>query len=132
METCILLRDEHLKTCTRGKLFAKGKEFQILEPPWLDNKNDISCIPPGRYECEFIERSPSGKYRNVYHIKDVKDRVGVLCHNGCVVANTLGCLLIGKRRGYLAGQPAILNSKTALYEFVELMERKPFILWIIG
>lgn len=132
MEFVYLLRDEPLRTCIRSTLYAKDRIFQILERPWLGNKQNVSCIPAQTYICKFIEKSQSGKYKNVYWIIDVHGRVGVLTHNGNLVWQTNGCLLIGKRRGILAGQPAVLSSLTALSEFVNLMERQDFYLTIIG
>ncbi|OGD52560.1 hypothetical protein A3K80_09170 [Candidatus Bathyarchaeota archaeon RBG_13_38_9] len=113
-------------------LYAKDRTFHILERPWLNNSPNISCIPAKTYLCKFIERSQSGKYKNVYWVMDVCGRVGVLTHNGNLVFQTNGCLLIGKHRGILAGQPAVLSSLTALSEFVNLMDRQDFYLTIIG
>lgn len=132
MKTVYLLRDETLKSCIRSALYADGKMFQILERPWLGNKPNVSCIPAGAYKCRYMERSPSGKYRNIYVVENVHGRTGILCHNGNLVSHTKGCLLIGKRRGFLSGQPAVLSSRTALGEFVGLMEKQDFELIIIG
>jgi hypothetical protein len=126
------IRDEVRSTYIRSTLIAKGEEFHLIERPWLDNQTNISCIPAGEYHCTFLERSASGKYKNIYHIQNVPGRIGVLIHNGNLAIQSKACPLIGKRRGRLAGKPAVLNSLTALYEFVELMEREDFILKIIG
>jgi hypothetical protein len=132
MQSVYLLRDEPLSTCIRSTLWAKDRTFQILERPWLNNQSNISCIPAGGYKCRYLERSASGKYRNIYIIEGVGGRVGILTHNGNLVIHTKGCLLIGKRRGILGGQPAILASRTALSEFVALMDKQDFYLYIIG
>lgn len=132
MESIYLFRDEPLSTCIRSTLWAMDRTFYVLERPWLDNRSNISCIPAGAYKCSYLERSPSGKYRNIYLIEDVYGRIGILAHNGNLVIHTKGCLLIGKRRGMLGGQPAILASRTALAEFVALMDRQDFYLHIIG
>ena len=55
-----------------------------------------------------------------------------LAHNGNIVNHSRGCLIIGKRRGTLAGKPAVFNSRTALRSFVDLMEHESFMLNIIG
>jgi hypothetical protein len=62
----------------------------------------------------------------------VPGRGGILIHSGNVVEHSKGCLIIGKRRGRLAGKRAVLNSKTALHEFVSLMENEDFIINIYG
>jgi len=132
MENVYLFRDEILKSCIRSTLYAKDRAFQILERPWLNNQSNISCIPAGSYKCGYLERSASGKYKGVYIIEDVHGRVGILIHNGNLVIHTHGCLLIGNRRGYLSGKPAVLSSRTALGEFMNLMGQKDFNLHIFG
>ncbi len=132
METIILIRDDVRAEGIRGTLFAKGETFHILERPWLNNRNDVSCIPSGEYQARFLLSSASGKFQNIYHLQDVPGRGGVLIHNGNIVDHSHGCLIIGKRRGTIAGRIAVLNSRTALHEFVELMQHEDFIINIIG
>ena len=132
METVYLIRDDVRFHCIRSILFAKGKIFYTLERPWLNNAQNISCIPAGIYSVVFLKRSASGKYRNIYWVQNVSGRIGILEHNGNLVVHTKGCILIGKRRGTLLNQPAVLNSRTALSEFVNLMDEQPFNLHIIG
>lgn len=131
--SAFLLRDTTTTSVTLGRLMTDtGETFHILEPPWKDNASNVSCVPAGRYECTFLPRSASGKYRNVYHVRSVPTRTGILIHQGNVVRHTLGCLIIGLSRGHLAGEPAVLNSRTALRRFVEEMGRDPFTLHIWG
>lgn len=131
MNKVFMLRDTKRSDVTLSRLIAPGgKWFHILEPPWRDNKTNVSCIPPGQYRCQFLKRSASGKYRNVYHVLQVRDRSGILIHQGNLVEHTWGCLIIGTRRGNLAGKPAVLNSVTALRQFVKIMGTEPFTLTI--
>jgi hypothetical protein len=132
METAILMRDEVTKSVIRGTLRVKGKVFQVLERPWLNNKANESCIPAGEYNTIFLKQSASGKYKDVYQVQAVPGRSGVLIHSGNVVEHTRGCLIMGLQRAYLAGKPAVTNSRTALHDFVALLEHKPFVLHIIG
>lgn len=127
-----LLRDAVGPSVVLGTLMLKGETFHVLERPWLGNRRNESCIPAGTYKAEFLPRSTSGKYRNVYWLRDVPGRSGVLIHTGNLVAHSRGCLIIGKRRGVLAGKPAVLNSKTALGELNDLMRGEDFTLNIIG
>ena len=127
-----LYRDDVRDDCIRSRLWVGGKTFHCLERPWLRNQRNISCIPSGSYRVTFLPRSASGRYRNVWHIQDVPGRSGVLIHSGNVVGHSRGCLLIGKRRGYLQGQPAVLNSRTALTELNSILEGETFQLLIIG
>lgn len=131
MEKVFLVRDVRTDKSTQGVLIAKGKTFYTLELPWRDNQRRVSCIPAGEYICEFLPRSASGKYKNVYHIKDVPGRDGILMHSGNVVKHSLGCPLIGQYRGFLGGLVAVLRSRLALKAFVKLMGRKSFKLVVI-
>ena len=133
MKTAILIRDEVLNDCIRGTLYVGYERFEILERTWLDNKRNRSCIPQGTYKVSPLAKSSSGKYRDVFHVKNVKDRSGILIHNGNVAKHSLGCLIIGKRRGILAKQHAVLNSKSALNELnQELENEEEFKLVVIG
>ncbi|MDF2178373.1 DUF5675 family protein [Aliiglaciecola sp. CAU 1673] len=127
-----LIRDDIGPDCIRGMLYAEGELFHVLERPWLNNKPNQSCICAGRYEVDFLARSGSGKYRDVYWLQDVPGRSGILIHKGNIVAHSTGCLILGKRRGKLGGQRAVLNSHTAMQEFVELMNKQAFSLQILG
>lgn len=127
-----LLRDAVSPLAVLGTLALKGETFHVLERPWLGNAANQSCIPAGSYKAVFLDRSASGKYRNVYHLRDVPGRSGILIHTGNVVAHSRGCLIIGKRRGTLSGNPAVLNSRTALGELNDLMQGEDFTLNIIG
>ena len=117
----ILVRDSKTYACTTGLLIVEGKVFYTLERPWLNNGRNVSCIPAGEYEGVYLDRSASGKYKNIYHLRDVPDRSGILIHNGNVVTHTRGCILVGKVRGYLYNMPAVLQSRTALGELVDTL-----------
>lgn len=128
----LLARYAQTSRYVRGALFAVGKTFYTLERPWLNNAANVSCIPVGEYDAVFLPRSGSGKYRNVYHVLHVIERSGILMHNGNLVRHSKGCILIGARPGKLGGEPAILNSRTALKQFVDSMQHQPFKLTIVG
>ncbi|WP_086931671.1 DUF5675 family protein [Agarilytica rhodophyticola] len=127
-----LIRDDVSSVAIRGVFAIGDKIFHILERPWQNNARNKSCIPAGQYSAHFLPRSASGKYRNIYHLKPVSGRSGILIHNGNVVSHSRGCLIIGLRRGTLAGQPAVLNSRTALSELSQVTQQEPFMLNIIG
>lgn len=104
----------------------------MLEPPWRHNIRNLSCIPSGTYQVHHLPKSASGRYKDVYHLQDVTGRSGILIHAGNVADHTKGCLIIGKRKGRLAGKRAVLNSRTALTELHGITERKSFKLHILG
>ncbi len=53
-----------------------GHVLFAVEPPWNDNKQNISCIPEGRY---IAKRNKTGKHQ-YYSIEDVEGRSGIEIH----------------------------------------------------
>ncbi len=132
IKTAFLIRDYVGSDCVMGTMIAGLEEFQVLERPWKNNQRNLSCIPAGDYTVTFMERSASGKYRNVYHIQGVEGRSGILIHSGNTVNHTLGCLIVGKRRGWLGRRRAVLNSRSGLRQLVDVLGKEPFKLTIVG
>ena len=64
-----------------------------LELPWINNQQNISCIPAGTYECE---KHVSPKFGDCILIKNVAGRTDVLIHYGNFTGDTLGCILVGE------------------------------------
>lgn len=125
-----LVRDEYRDSCTLGKLTINDHSFETLEPPWKNNQRNVSCIPEGRYLCKFLERSASGKYKECFHIQGVPDRVGILIHNGNLPTHTLGCVILGSRRGWLANKRAVLASRTAMAQLAIATNKSDFYLTV--
>jgi len=92
-----------------------------LERPWLNNANDISCIPAGKYTCE---RFHSETHPNTFQITNVKGRTGILFHTGNLVSASAGCVLVGEQYELYKGQPAILSSKKGFSEFMKKLENE--------
>jgi hypothetical protein len=131
MKSAFLIRNIQTSTYTLGCLIVDGTMFRTIERPWLDNKQNVSCIPTGKYEADFLPRSGSGKYRNVYHVKEVPGRSGILIHNGNLVSHSRGCIIIGSRTGMLGGQPAVLSSRPALRKLNALLQGESIILEVM-
>lgn len=132
MNEAVLIRTERMSHGTRGDLFAGGKRFVVIERAWQNNQQNISCIPVGSYSVSFLERSASGRYRKCWHVQNVIGRSGILIHNGNIVRHSRGCLILGKRRGRLLGELATLNSRCALRELEQVMNRETFVLTIVN
>lgn len=114
----------------RGLLILGSNIFATLEPPWKDNARNLSAIPKGTYEATFLNRSASGRYRNVWHLQNVPERSGILIHQGNTPQDTRGCILIGTRFGKMNAMPAVLNSRSALTAFNQITTKSPFTLHI--
>lgn len=129
----VLVRHSTDAQGTRGTIAVGNRRWHTLELPWADNQPQVSCIPSGRYPC-VLRRSP--RFGSVYHVRDVPGRSYILIHSGNYAgakpykSHVLGCILLGKRTGIMAGQRAVLSSRQAVREFMEYMGGKPFTLEI--
>ena len=121
---------------TEGQLLTTGFNSYTLELPWRDNKRNISCIPAGVYDC-IIRRSP--RFGLTYWVLKVPDRTYILIHSGNWAGDRAlgfkthvnGCILLGKKMGYLQEQRAVLNSRITIRKFANLMKNKEFKLHIM-
>jgi len=132
----ILIREESSDQGTFGRLKVVETGFTCVtaELPWRDNNRSVSCISEGAYKAAHMARSSSGKYRNVYHVQNVSGRSGILIRAGNTEmgfdTDSTGCILVGKRRGVLDGQQAVLSSRRTLRDLVEDLGQAPFNLLI--
>ena len=121
---------------TEGILLAGDFNCKTLELPWRENARQISCIPPGEYD---VELRLSNKYGRVYWVRRVPDRTYILIHSGNWAGDTqkgfkshvMGCILLGKHHGYLAGQRAVLNSRLTVRSFMREMDYQKFTLNVL-
>lgn len=105
---------------TYGQI-ADDRDRQVcmtLELPWKDNKPDVSCIPAGTYEVVRYA-SPSHGY-DVFLVKGVPGRSYIEIHKGNTVADTHGCIVVGRRFGMVGDQHGVTDSALA---FDALMKR---------
>lgn len=134
MKTVTLVRNKNSVAGLFGELSVLG--LHTLELNWRENKRKVSCIPAGSYTCVF---KASPKYGMCYHVLDVPNRSAILIHAanfaGLVSegqrADLEGCIAFGKSTGELYGQPALLQSKAAIREFIRFMEKESFILEVV-
>ena len=135
MKNAFLQRNPTGHFGTFGSLICEGFSCYTAEPPWKNNRPNLSCIPAGVFDAIVI-RSP--KYGFVYTVCSVPGRSFVLLHSGNLagdterglVTHTLACVLLGTRLGMLQNQIAVLNSKFAVLQFWEYMREQPFKLHI--
>lgn len=102
---------------TRGMLYClpNGPKFYTLELPWAENRPNISCIPLGPYE--FVLNLK----RNVIQFLEVPGREGIQIHTGNTLADTHGCILVGKNQR----EHAVYDSRLAFKELRNwIMEAK--------
>lgn len=114
---------------TAGVLYVPAVNFSrpVIELPWRDNRRNVSCVPPGDYDCMRIV---SSRYGECFWIRGVEGRTGILTHWGNVAGDqkmgfrthSAGCILIGSYAGKLWGQRAVLASRRAFRELMEEIE----------
>lgn len=131
METVHLFRLKRSDQGTEGLLVHDDFTCRTLELPWRENQRQISCIPAGEYD---VEVRLSNKYGRVYWVRRVPNRTYILIHSGNFAGDkskgykthVMGCILLGKKMGYLGNQIAILNSRITVRAFTEMMDYEPF------
>jgi hypothetical protein len=136
-KTVYLLRTSTSDQGTEGMIITDDFICKTLELPWRKNKRSISCIPSGKYKV-VIRQSP--KYGSVYWVQDVPNRTWILIHSGNWAGDVKkgfkshvnGCILLGKKHGWLAEQRAILNSRVAVRGFRNILVDKSFVLNVLG
>ncbi len=65
-----------------------------LERPWLNNQNDVSCIPEGTYHVVSFNSPTKG---NVWLFKDVQNRDMIEIHPANWMEQLKGCIAPGYR-----------------------------------
>lgn len=113
-----------------------GFTCKTLELPDRGNKQNISCIPKGVYECIPITSKRFGK---TFLLKNVDGRSEILFHWGNWAgdkskgyrSDSLGCILLGRKRAHIGKQKAITHSKFTMSDFLVDRKNKPFTLEIL-
>ncbi len=103
-----------------GSLEIESKEIaKTLENPWLNNEPFISCIPVGEY---IVKTYSSNKYPNVWELQDVEGRSYILIHSGNIEEHTQGCILVGRKWGFLGENIAVLDSRNTLEKLRSILD----------
>jgi hypothetical protein len=131
MKNVWLVRLRRHEQGTEGYVLTPGFNCYSLELPWHDNKRSISCIPAGVYDVE-LRQSP--KYGKIYWVRRVPNRSYILIHSGNFggdvdknfKSHTKGCILLGRKFGFLGDQRAVLNSRVAIRAFMSHMNYQSF------
>jgi hypothetical protein len=121
---------------TFGQLWTPGLQLFSGELPWLDNLPNVSCVPAGFYRCAWTWSPRFARF--MYLLLDTEPRLGVRKHSANLMgaiahgfrAQLNGCIALGERLGYMAGQKALLLSAPAIRRFEAHMGHAPFLLEI--
>ena len=132
----LLVRTETGDQGTFGCLVVNGDLLlHTAELPWRNNQVNISCIPAGEYN---VVPYHSHKFGSVFHVLDVPGRTWILIHCGNLAGDVSkgfrthseGCILIGKYKGHLGEQEAVMSSRAAMRLFKQQIS-EPFELEVI-
>lgn len=119
MKKLKLVRVTEHKDATLGVLCIDDRPmFVTLEDKWRDNERQVSCIPKGTYE---LAAHNSHKFGRTFQVMNVANRDAILIHAGNTHKDTHGCILLGLMYGLLGTDSAILSSRAAMEQFMQLM-----------
>ncbi len=134
----VLIRRSYEAKQTLGTLLLIDEVKNIfvcrtLELPWLDNQNDVSCIPAGRYPLVW-EHSPKFN-RNLWELKQVPNRAEIKFHVANYHRELNGCIGVGDLHLHLDtdGFRDLRSSRNTLakvHQYTQDMTNS--ILWVYG
>lgn len=115
-----------------GELRLSDDSFgcNSLELPWLNNQQNVSAIPVGKYVCKWKFMLSQLAYH--YELQNVPNRGGVFIHAGNYFFDSKGCILLGSAPLDINGDKEldVRNSKVILSAFEKRMNKQDFILEI--
>lgn len=105
-----------IRTFTNSVIFT----CHTLELPWLDNKQQVSCIPMGTYD---VVKRYSQRFDNHFHVRKVPNRSWILIHYGNYYRDTQGCILVGRTLADIDndGYSDVTHSKQTMLELNRIM-----------
>ena len=119
-----------------GALSTEGFSCKTIELPWKQNKNNISCIPPGTYLCKWTKSPRMSKEKGfdvfTYEVMDVVRRAGIRIHPANYSRQLLGCIALGDsvKDLDLDGLNDVAHSGDTCKKFNEFMKGETFKLTI--
>ena len=108
-----LVRFGSFKDRTIGRLTYNEEHFFTVERPWLDNKQNVSCIPTGFYQLVRVDSPKFGP--DTWEVENVTGRSHILIHAGNTAADVIGCIAIGM--GLFPQCQGVSSSKAAIENF---------------
>jgi hypothetical protein len=95
-----------------------GRTLFSVEPPWVGNQVNVSCIPEGVYKLGLrrsgvVSRSSGGEFKSGWEITEVPNRTFIMLHPGNWPDNFEGCIGFGLKYGMLDDKLAVFNSRDA-------------------
>jgi hypothetical protein len=128
-----LIKREYSGTETKGSLSVFGDDDKVIfecktiELPSKGNKQQVSCIEEGTYECHKVISPSKGK---CFSVENVHGRSAVLIHKGNYASgkkvDTQGCILPGMKFADINGDGNIdvAESTVAMDKLLALLPVK--------
>ena len=104
---------------TFGKIIVPGGfTCFTVERPWMGNRQNISCIPEGRYVLRkryspVVERTSDGEFTEGWQVTEVPSRTFIMLHPGNHMENVEGCIAMGLDLGFIQGKWAVTSGRIA-------------------
>jgi len=105
---------------TFGRIQLPEYRLYTVELPWLDNKPNVSCIPPGTYKA-MQTKYFRGNYPTFELV--VPKRSMIKFHIANSTQDLLGCIGLGLKLGWIEKRQAwaVLQSKKAMEGFMSIL-----------
>ena len=116
-----------------GELEGAGVTIFTIEDKWRDNAQGVSCIPAGSYDCRphGWEANTKVRFPRVWEVCKVPDREAILIHAGNTHLDTRGCILVGRKWGFVNSELHIMESRLAVDHLRKVIGPSKFTLTII-
>tara|TARA_R110000850_G_scaffold7246_4_gene26866 strand:+ start:456 stop:878 length:423 start_codon:yes stop_codon:yes gene_type:complete len=103
-----------------GVLTYRDFSCYTVERPWLDNRQNESCIPEGTYRLDASMYNKGG-YPS-YEVINVFGRTDIMIHRGNSFVDVIGCIATGDSLAFIGGIWGVGNSKKAYGDWMEAMK----------
>lgn len=117
---------------TVGELVLGTFKCVTIERDWINNKQEISCIPEGVYQCKLGPSSKNLPYSTMaYEVRDVPNRTLIKIHVANYPHELEGCIGLGR---YILGESKsmmIAKSAETVLEFHKVLNEEEFELEIV-
>jgi len=137
MNQVLIFRTQGDDRYTIGDLYVRcNKEIifqcKTIERGWLDNQQNISCIPDGVYDLQ-LEYSPRFR-KKLWEIYGVPGRSECKFHAANYARQLNGCIALGRNHKDIDGDriPDVTSSRLAMGDFHNAMGDGPAELQIIS
>ena len=129
MKRVVLNRTLSLPDGMFGLISVDNKKWFTCERPWLDNQNNVSCIPKGTYLCRWTLSPRLKKF--TYEVTQVPNRMGIRIHSANFSYQVIGCIALGTSSGVMDSKRGVFGSVTAIRQFNEYLNQQDFQLKVV-